>query len=112
MAKKTIGQLRYYGDKKAENYPSTLSQYTLTQNVFELLSPVTRLGIQTLPGTKVYINENPNPIIIGQTGIYELDIESSGSIFSLVIDRKSLNTIQNSPSAYLIIDYISEREAG
>lgn len=111
MAKKTIGQMRYYGDRREENFPSTLSSYGLSStNVFETLAPITRLGIQTLPGTKVFINDNKYPVIIGQTGIYELDIESSGTIYSMIFDSRSLDLINNSPSAYLIIDYVSEME--
>jgi hypothetical protein len=58
----------------------------------------------------VGINDNKYPVIIGQTGIYELDIESSGTIYSMIFDSRSLDLINNSPSAYLIIDYVSEME--
>ena len=32
-----------------------------------------KLGIQAPPGTKFYINSSASPIMIGRTGIYELD---------------------------------------
>jgi hypothetical protein len=36
--------------------------------------PIVQLGIQSVPGTKFYLNGSNNPIIIGNTGIYELDL--------------------------------------
>jgi hypothetical protein len=56
----------------------------------------------------IYINNNVDPVVVGQTGIYELNIEGGSSIYSLAFDYKMLTMINESPSAYLIIDYISE----
>jgi hypothetical protein len=45
--------------------------------------PIVHLGIQTLPGTKVYLNSNMDaPVIIGATGIYELDLEGTTGLIS------------------------------
>lgn len=113
---KTVGQIRYYGDKgisttASKNYPSTISRIGLSTGVvFNNLIPITQLGVQTLPGMKIYINDHPNPIVVGSTGIYELNIEGSSSINKLSFGADTLALINNNPSAYLIIDYISERE--
>jgi hypothetical protein len=59
-----------------------------------------------LPGTKFYLNNSASPIIIGYTGIYELDLEGVAEITSISFDRDSLSAINNINNAYLIVDAI------
>lgn len=107
---KTIGQVRFYGDNNPNNSSDEVTKVNLENGLlFQKHVPITQLGIQTLPGTQVFINENPRPIIIGQTGIYELNVQGNSSINNLEFRRTSLDLIEKSPSAYLIIDFISER---
>ena len=50
-----------------------------------MYSPIIHLGIQTLPGTKIYLNGFYDaPIIIGATGIYELDLEGTTGLIDRV----------------------------
>jgi hypothetical protein len=35
---------------------------------------VSHLGIQGIPGTTFYLNQNGDPITIGITGVYEIDL--------------------------------------
>ena len=111
MARK-IRQIRYYGENNAKNYPSDISMTKLVngtafksnnQNIL-----ISQLGIQTLPGTKFYLNDRANAIIIGNTGIYELDLEGISTINLLKFDRGSMNLISQNLEAYLIIDYLFE----
>lgn len=53
---------------------------------------VRRIGIQTAPGTKIYLNSIP--IIIGKTGIYEVD---DVEITSIILEEDNDD---------IIIDYI------
>ena len=63
MAKK-VGQIRYYGGTSGNtagtgkrNYPEGLTRNSLRYgNVFNSIYPIVQLGIQTLPGVKIYIN--------------------------------------------------------
>ena len=111
---KYVNQVRYYGDSaaKTKNSPDNVTYRTLQSGaVFESTMPIVQLGIQTLPGMKFYINEHPNPIIVGQTGIYELNVDGISYITKLRFDGQTLSTINNnSNTAYLIIDYIYEKE--
>lgn len=111
MAKR-VKQIRYYSDNSANNYPIDNNKPTYRNLVSgSLLSkfvPILQLGIQTLPGTKFYLNGSNNPIIVGNTGIYELDLESLPKINSLQFDASSLSLISKNNSAYLIIDIIYE----
>jgi hypothetical protein len=59
-----------------------------------------------LPGTKFYLNNGLTPIIIGPTGIYELDLEGISQITDLRFDSNSLTAVENNDSAYLIIDIV------
>ena len=111
MAKQVM-QFRYYGEdetKKDKNYPQTITKEELVKgSVFLNYYPIIQLGIQSLPGTHFYLNNSNTSVIIGSTGIYELDLEGYTEISNLSFDRISLENIANNPNAYLIIDIISE----
>lgn len=117
MAKK-VGQIRYYGGGKQgsntnqkRNYPEGLTYNSLKSGtVFNAVYPIIQLGVQTLPGTRIYINNHTAPIVIGATGIYELDVNGVSNITDIQFDGASLDLIDANPNAYLIIDYIYETE--
>ena len=66
------------------------------------------LGIQSLPGTKFYLNNAQEPIIVGYTGIYELDLEGSIEITKITFDLYSLQLINNLNDGILLVDIIYE----
>lgn len=63
-----------------------------------------------MPGVKFYLNGSIEPVIVGSTGIYELNVENLANITSLSFDYTSLSMIENSETAYLIIDLLYEKE--
>ena len=70
-----------------------------------------KLGIQSLPGTRFRFNANLDWIVLGATGIYELDLSnSSGSIIDLKFDKQSIQNINDNKNAYLIVDIMYEEE--
>ena len=109
---KQIKQIRYYGDKHPNNYPADAKRPTyqnlISGSVFSTYVPMVQLGIQALPGTKFYLNGSNNPIIIGSTGIYELDLYGLTEINALQFDARSISAINANNSAYLIVDIIYE----
>lgn len=112
---KYVNQVRYYGDKHANNYPPNLSYDDMRQGrAFKYSNGVgagiIQLGVQTMPGIKFIINTAATPIVVGSTGIYELNVEGLTTINSLMFDRESLEKIGKNSSAYIIVDYIYERE--
>lgn len=114
MAKR-IKQIRYYSDGSQNNYPrggvsgiEPKYQNLISGSVFSAYKAIIQLGIQTLPGTKFYLNGSNNPIIIGNTGIYELDVQGLTEIHSIQFDASSIALIKNNSNAYLIIDMIYE----
>lgn len=109
---KYINQVRYYGDSNEKNSASNVSLQTLQSgSVFHNTLPIVQLGIQTLPGMKIYINNHTNPVIVGQTGIYELNVDGISYITDLRFDSITLGVInKNQKNAYLIIDYLYEKE--
>ena len=80
----------------------------ISGSVFSRYVPIIQLGIQAVPGTKFYLNGSNNPIIIGNTGIYELDLQGLTEINSLQFDASSINFISANDNAYLIVDMIYE----
>lgn len=116
MAKK-IKQFRYYGEGNENNQPTTIvgsnniartTTYLdfMNGNVFASYYPIVQLGIQAMPGTKFYLNNAIQPIIVGYTGIYELDLEGSIEISKLTFDRNSLEKINELNNGLLLVDII------
>lgn len=109
-----VKQFRFYGEEKEEstrkNFPagSTIEDW-VKGTIFSDSVPITQLGIQTLPGTKIYINNSENPIIVGITGIYELSLRQT-EISTLRFDRDSLELIGQNGSAYLIVDILYKED--
>lgn len=89
---KLIQQFRYYGKDSDQNYPrNIMTETNLTgQNIFNEYGSITHLGIQGRPGTKFFLNESLYSIVLGDTGIYELDLEGYGRIYHIYFDEYSL----------------------
>ena len=108
MAKK-IQQVRYYAQRDSRNQPSNLTMNFLVSGaVFEY--PIVQLGIQSLPGVKFYLNHSTSPIVLGYTGIYDLELDGITEISHLSFDAASMNLINQNPDSYLIVDFIYESE--
>ncbi len=127
MAARQIAQFRFFGDSNSnfntsdaqaiyhqmnDNQPDTLSSESLISGkAFEHFTPIIQLGIQSLPGLKFSLNSNLDPIVVGISGMYELDLtESSVSITSLTFEKESLDLINENPDGYLIIDIVYEED--
>lgn len=104
----TVKQFRYYNEDTAKNQPAVSGVKFITGEVFQSYFPIFQLGVQALPGTKFYLNDAASPIIIGQTGIYELDLQEETEISNMKFEKSSIDTIAANPSAYLIVDIIYE----
>ncbi len=110
MAKR-VYQVRYYGKNKATNYPKSLTDSQMRSGaIFSKRTPIKQLGIQTLPGIKFYLNNSIEPIVVGATGIYELNVENLAEITALAFDKTAIETINNNGSSYIIVDIMYEVE--
>ena len=91
-----------------ENQPNNLSSADLSSGAAFLdYTPIVQLGIQALPGTRFSLNDNLESIIIGTSGMYELDLTNSSAILtSLKFDQTSLDSISKNPDGYLIVDIV------
>lgn len=116
--KKVIKQFRFYDENNKYNSPSTLNITNLSNGEAFFSDSILgseygymiSLGIQALPGTKFTINEGMEPVIIGNTGIFELDVEGYGEIFELKFVENTLKTIAKTENGYLIVDAIYKIE--
>lgn len=113
MATLKLAQIRYYDDNNKLNSDG-FSVYTSLcgDTAFVKYSPIRHLGVQALPGTRMYLNKSTSPIIIGATGVYELDIkeDSTAILHSIRFDINSMKTIRDLPNGFLIIDIVYEGE--
>jgi hypothetical protein len=125
---RAIHQFRFYSDaqNEARNEPSgtaytaaggmqafsngSLFDGTWGDGGHKKYVPILQLGIQSIPGTYFYLNGGLDPIIIGSTGIYELDLTGDIEISKLEFDYSSLQRINEMANGYLIIDIIYESE--
>lgn len=108
---KQIAQYRYYNasDTSGRNQPANIAYNNIVSgSIFSKTLPIIQLGIQALPGTKFYLNNGVDPIIIGSTGIYELDLEGKSEITSLSFAASSIKDIMNNMNGYLIVDCVYE----
>ena len=105
-----IQQFRFFSVDSPSNYnieevKDLVTGDFLKTNGFSI-SSIIQLGIQALPGTRFYLNNLTEPIIIGETGIFELELNGVTEISKIQFDCASLNAISRNVNARLIIDII------
>ena len=107
---KVVKQYRFYNKNDTiRNQPSNVTKEQFVNGlVFESPScyPILQLGIQALPGTKFYINSGLEPIVVGFTGIYELDLDGQTEIVKLTFNKTSMERIEENSNGYLIVDVL------
>lgn len=81
----------------------------ISGSAFSDIYPIAQLGIQSLPGTTFYLNGSTNPIRIGASGIFDLDIKNEARITELKFGAQSINRIINN-GGYVIVDVIKGEE--
>ncbi len=105
---KQIKQIRWFGLDDPRNFPSTIDRIDLEDaEYFEQFSPILQLSIHTLPGTKIYCNnQEENPIYIGHSGVYQLDLtDTSAILYGIHFNDDDLSDIENA-NVGLIIDLV------
>ena len=125
---KHIAQFRYYAeqDKGGLNYHPALGNKISSEEYLDLLIKgklfegqfgdikysflgITKLGIQCRTNTKFYLNNSNYPIVIGNTGIYELDLENHGEINNIRFDKTVLESLAGDR---LLVDIVYESQGG
>ena len=99
MAKK-IGQILFHGTESLTDF--------ITGTAFANYMPLNQLGIQGPPGTKFYLNGSVYPIIIGASGIFDLDIKNGARVTQLQFDQDDLRRVTE--NNFLIIDMLYGEE--
>ena len=115
----SINQYRYYdlivqnpNDSVLDIKNDTNAIISIKNDTFyELINEknIKQIGIQSLPGSKFYFNEPKFPIIIGNTGYFEIGLDAKITIGAVYIDNDTRNLITNNPAAMIIIDTIEEK---
>ena len=105
---KKIMQLRYFGEEKSTNLPNDEKNWQF--NLLSKYGNVSHLGIQGEPGIVFYLNEGHNPIQLGNTGIYEINLEGLGYITKLYFDMDILHEVYPKDNMnekhVLIVDFV------
>ena len=105
---KYIKQFRY--QKNNSEMTNVNLSDLIYQNIFAGYGNITQMGIQAPRGTTFYLNNASNyPIVIGDTGIYEIDLQDHGHIFKITFDRGSIESlVADGSTGRLLIDIIYE----
>lgn len=80
------------------------TQISAPANTFEV-------GIQSIPGLIFQIN-NSNPIVLGRTGIFSLNVENYDTISTIAFPSNDNAIITNNNNFYLKIDLLSGEKEG
>ena len=107
---RVVKQYRFYNETdETRNQPASITKEKLINGkVFDEPScyPILQLGIQALPGTKFYLNSSIDPVVVGFTGIYELDLDNQAEIVKLTFNKESIEAINTNGNGYLIVDVL------
>ena len=104
----TFKQYIYYQDGSPNNKGFTDSNASSALINGISLSSVQHLGVQAPPGTKFFINQSNNFVMVGFLGYVELDYSGTGTtITNIKFDRNSIDLIQRNYKSVLIIDTFS-----
>lgn len=106
-----VKQIRYFKDgETGKNYPSDIDGAKLSSGAAFSMDgySIVQLGIQTLPGVQFTLNGGTSSMVVGQTGIYEIELSDSVRITQLQFYGSSLSLISSNEGAYLIVDLIYE----
>ena len=103
-----VGQMRYYNEtnRKFLNSPTNVSEQDLISgNWFTKKGIICdEIQIKTYPGVVLEINEEP--IMIGETGVYNIPYQKKVKISSIKVDEASMSIIKGIDLAYLIINFM------
>lgn len=102
---KIIEQVCYGIQSNNNDNTNIKSTITDLNGSFENKS-IIQLNIQAFPGTAFHINNSTNTIIVGNTGIYEINLEG----FNSSINQLNFEAPPN--GGYIIVDYIYEIKEG
>lgn len=109
---KKIMQFRFEGFQNANNYPNFVDYNAVLTagNIFNDYKLISQMGIQAPAGLKFYLNNSDYPITVGETGIYELDLENIGRINAIRFDKTDISTMfpEDNKLNRLLIDIIYE----
>ena len=103
---KDFHQIVYCHANSNKNTPGVTADNLISGAAFSNLGPLSQLGVRALPGTEFYINGGVTPIIVGFTGLFEIDLSDGGTITGLKFSEKSIQAIEANDSAYLIVDML------
>lgn len=100
----TFSQIVFYSNGNNFNSPGVTMEKLISGQAFEDFLPISQLGIQTIPGTKLFLNGNSNPVIVGFTGLLSIDLSMGGQINEIKFDETSIQNINDNLNAILIVD--------
>lgn len=105
--KNRIEQIRYYGNNDERNQPLNININNLSSgNIFNSYLPMVKLRItSSLPELRFKLNGSKTDIMVGQNGVYEIDVENLTEIYKLQFYNNQIKKIDEG-NGYLIVDIV------
>lgn len=99
-----FAQVRYNQD--GSDMSNTIASDMVSGAVFENYQSIVQLGIQAPPGTKFYLGGNDNALIVGSSGVFQLNLKDKTTFTGIKFDKTSIDFVQENNSSYIIIDIL------
>lgn len=99
-----FAQVRYNQD--GSDLSNTTAEDMISGRAFGSYTAIFQLGIQAPPGTIFYINGSNSQLLVGASGVFELDLLNKASISSLRFDATSIDFVQENDSSLIIVDIL------
>ncbi len=105
-----FAQVRYNQD--GSDMSNTVAADMISGRAFSSYNTIFQLGIQAPPGTIFYINGSDSQVIVGSSGVFELNLLNKASISALRFDAASINFIRENNNSFIIVDILYAGEGG
>lgn len=99
----SFAQIRY--NNNDTDMSNTTDENMISGAAFTAYGTIYQLGIQAPPGTIFYI-DGDNQMMVGNSGIFELDLMNKAYISDLRFSEKSINFVKENKSSFIIVDIV------
>ena len=99
-----FAQVRYNQQNSAMS--NTTAEALKNGNAFANYTSIVQLGIQAPPGTRFYLGGSGSALMVGASGVFQLDLREKSTITGLRFDAQSINFVELNGSAYIIVDIL------
>lgn len=99
-----FAQVRY--NQSNSSMSNTTAAAMISGLAFTNYTQIVQLGIQAPPGTKFYLEDSTNALMVGASGVFQLDLRETSTFSGLRFDEQSVHFVELNGSSYIIVDIL------